>query len=334
MRMDFEFSDEQEQLRSTARSVLSQFCSTERIRLAIASPNPNDWDLWTQMRGLGWLALSSAFPLDGAGTGFVEASVLLEEIGRTLAPVPYLPTLLAISALERAGELGLVDELSSGRKVGAAVWQGQLGVGAPDADLVVRATDEGVLLLDAVSVSAEPAMDLTRRVGWVPEGGRSIGGTADAEDLVDRAAVGTSAMLLGGAARVLEMTTAYAMDRRQFDRPIGSFQAVKHHCADMLVDLEAMRSVLYWAAWCVDVGHPDSSLAASSAKAWCSQAGPRVISTGLQVHGGIGFTWDHDLHLYLKRANLDQVTFGGSRFHQDRAAGFLKERIRTDNRLI
>lgn len=332
--MDFEFSDEQEQLRSTARSLLSQYCSRDRIRRAIASRPPLDQDLWAQMTELGWLSLSSIFAKTGAGAGFVESSMLLEEIGRALAPVPYLPTLLAMWALEKAGEDSLVDELSSGRKVGAAVWAGQLGVGAPGADLVVRGSDDGVSVMEAPKVPAEPAMDLTRTVGWVPEGGRRIGGPADAQDLLDRATVGTSAMLLGGAARVLEMTTAYAMDRRQFGRAIGSFQAVKHHCADMLVDVEAMRSVLYWAAWCVDVGHSDASLAASSAKAWCSQAGPRVIATGLQVHGGIGFTWDHDLHLFVKRANLDQVTFGGSRFHQDRAAGHLKARIRTDNRLI
>jgi alkylation response protein AidB-like acyl-CoA dehydrogenase len=332
--MDFEFSDEQEQLRSTARSLLSQYCSSERIRRAIVSAHPFDRELWARMTELGWFALSSVLAQEGAGSGFVEVAMLLEEIGRALAPVPYLPTLLAVWALEKAGEESLVDDLASGRKVGAAVWDGQLGVGAPDADVVVRGSDDGVSLLVAPEVVAEPAMDLTRTVGWVPEGGRRIGSGAEARDLLDRAAVGTSAMLLGGAARVLEMTTAYAMDRRQFGRPIGSFQAVKHHCADMLVDVEAMRSVLYWAAWCVDVGHPDASLAASSAKAWCAQAGPRVIATGLQVHGGIGFTWDHDLHLFLKRANLDQVSFGGSRLHQDRAAGLLTARIRTGNRLI
>ena len=332
--MDFGFSDEQEQLRATARSLLSQYCSHDRIRRAIASDKPFDQELWTRITELGWFALSPVSAPDDAGTGFVEASILLEEIARALAPVPYLPTLLAIWALERAGEDGPVDDLSAGRKVGAAVWEEQLGVGAPEANLVVRGSGDGVSLLESSSIGAERAMDLTRPVGWVPQGGRRIGSAADAQDLLNRAAVGTSAMLLGGAAKVLEMTTAYAMDRRQFGRPIGSFQAVKHHCADMLVDVEAMRSVLYWAAWCVDVGHPDASLAASSAKAWCSQAGPRVIATGLQIHGGIGFTWDHDLHLFLKRANLDQATFGGSRFHQDRAAGLLKARIRAGNRLL
>ncbi len=332
--MDFEFSDEQEQLRSTARSLLGHYCSSEKIPRAIDSRQPFDQELWARMTELGWLTLSSVFAEDGAGSGFLEASILLEEIGWALAPVAYLPTLLAIWALKKAGEERLVEELSSGGKVGAAVWQQQLCVGAPGADLIVRVSDNGVSLLENPNVGTEPAMDLTRPVGWVPDGGRRIGSPADAQDLMDRAAVGTSAMLLGGAARVLEMTTAYARDRRQFDKAIGSFQAVKHHCADMLVDVEAMRSILYWAAWCVDVGDADASLAASSAKAWCSQAGPRVIATGLQVHGGIGFTWDHDLHLFLKRANLDQVTFGGSRFHQDRAAGLLTERIRTGHRLI
>ena len=254
--MDFEFSDEQEQLRATARAVLLQYCSSERIRRAIDSPSPFDRDLWGQMHDLGWFALGPAAVADGADGGFVEATILLEETGRALAPVPYLPTLLAIWALQRAGETGLAADLVSGRRVGAAVWQRQLGVGAPEADLVIQATDDGVTLLDPCSVAAQPAMDRTRTVGWVPESGRLIGEPGDAQCMLDQAAVGTSALLLGGAARVLEMATAYAKEREQFGRAIGSFQAVKHHCANMLIDVEAMRSILYWAAWCVEAGHP------------------------------------------------------------------------------
>ena len=114
--------------------------------------------------------------------------------------------------------------------------------------------------------------------------------------------------MLGGASRVLELTVEYAKERVQFGRPIGSFQAVKHRCADMLVDVEGMRSTAYHAAWCIGAGDPDASVAASTAKVWCSDASRRVMASGLQVHGGIGFTWEHDLHLYLKRAQLDQVT--------------------------
>jgi alkylation response protein AidB-like acyl-CoA dehydrogenase len=113
----------------------------------------------------------------------------------------------------------------------------------------------------------------------------------------------------------------------QFDRPIGSFQAVKHRCADMLVDVEGMRSVAYWAAWCIAAGHHDASVASSSAKAWCSDASKRVMASALQVHGGIGFTWEHDLHLFLKRAQLDQISFGDAGYHRDRLASLLRARL-------
>jgi alkylation response protein AidB-like acyl-CoA dehydrogenase len=133
--------------------------------------------------------------------------------------------------------------------------------------------------------------------------------------------------MLGAADRVLSMTVEYAKDRVQFGKPIGSFQAVKHMLADALVDVEGMRSTVYYAAWCVAADDRDRSLSASMAKAWCSDASRRVMGTGLQVHGGIGFTWEHDMHLYVKRAQLDQVSFGDAAFHRDRIAGMLRERL-------
>jgi alkylation response protein AidB-like acyl-CoA dehydrogenase len=299
----------------------------------MALPAPFDADLWRQMANLGWLSVDLPPEDGGFGTGFVETAILLEEIGRALAPVPYLPTILAIAALHRAGESALVRDLSSGQRIGAVGWERQLAVSAPQADVVVTATTDGVTVLDAAGITREPAMDLTRTVGWLEGPGRQVGDAAAAQDLLERGAVGTSALLLGGATKVLEMATQYAKDRRQFGRPIGSFQAIKHHCANMLVDVEGMRSVVYWAAWCVDEHHPDASIAASAAKAWCAEAGPRVIGTGLQIHGGVGFTWDHDLHLYLKRANLDQTTFGSSRFHLDRLATLLRSRVQAHTSL-
>jgi alkylation response protein AidB-like acyl-CoA dehydrogenase len=132
--------------------------------------------------------------------------------------------------------------------------------------------------------------------------------------------------MLGAAGRVLELSVDYAKDRVQFGRAIGSFQAVKHRCADMLVDVEGMRSAAYYAAWAVGAGDPDASAAASAAKVWCSDASRRVMGSGLQVHGGIGFTWEHDLHLFVKRAQLDQISFGDARFHRDRIAEILRPR--------
>jgi alkylation response protein AidB-like acyl-CoA dehydrogenase len=140
--------------------------------------------------------------------------------------------------------------------------------------------------------------------------------------------------MLGGAGRALELAVDYAKDRVQFGRPIGSFQAVKHRCADMLVDVEGMRSTAYWAAWCIGAGDPDASVAASTAKIWCSDASKRVMASALQVHGGIGFTWEHDLHLFLKRAQLDQLTFGDASYHRERLAALLRPRVESGASVI
>lgn len=187
-----------------------------------------------------------------------------------------------------------------------------------------------VVLDDDHRPRVEPAMDRTRSLGQLVFDGRRavpIGDRHIAAELLDRAAVLASAQLLGGAARSMEMTVDYAKVRHQFGRPIGSFQAVKHRCSDMLVDVEGMRSAVYAAAWCVNEGTEDAAVTASSAKAWCSAAGQRVSASSLQVHGGIGFTWEHDLHIYMKRSQLDQWSYGDSGFHLDRLARLLRTRL-------
>jgi alkylation response protein AidB-like acyl-CoA dehydrogenase len=126
----------------------------------------------------------------------------------------------------------------------------------------------------------------------------------------------------------------YAKDRVQFDRPIGSFQAVKHRCADMLVDVEGMRSTVYWAAWCIGADDPEASVAASTAKTWCADASKRVMASALQVHGGIGFTWEHDLHFFLKRAQLDQVMFGDASYHRARLTSLLRPRVEAGESVV
>jgi alkylation response protein AidB-like acyl-CoA dehydrogenase len=337
--VDFGFSEEQQEFRGTARSLLERYCPPDRVRTVVDGAGSHDRpldrgrlydkELWGHLTAQGWLGVELPVEAGGVGLGCVESSILLEEVGRAMAPVPYLPSLLAIGALHTAGQTALVMELVEGRRIGCVTFEDQLAVGAPVADVVVRARRDGLSMLEDLDVEAQPAMDRTRPIGWVDRtiDGRSIGGSDAVNELIDRAAVGTAAQLLGGAAAVMELAIAYAKDRKQFGRPIGSFQAVKHHCADMLVDVECMRSVLYWAAWCVQERTADASVAASSAKAWCADAGVRVIETGLQVFGGLGFTWDHDGHLYLKRAQLDELTFGPARFHRDRLATLLRERL-------
>jgi alkylation response protein AidB-like acyl-CoA dehydrogenase len=140
--------------------------------------------------------------------------------------------------------------------------------------------------------------------------------------------------MLGGAQQALEMAVEYAKDRVQFGRPIGSFQAVKHRCADMLVDVEGMRSTVYWAAWCIGANDPETSVAASTAKVWCSDASKRVMASALQVHGGIGFTWEHDLHFFLKRSQFDQLSFGDASWHRARLTALLRPRVEAGQSIV
>ena len=328
---------------------------------------PYDRSLWEAMVEQGWLGIDLPEAQGGLGLGTVEAAVLGEELGRHLAPVPLTPSLLALGALAQAAARGVaeaqpwVDRLLGGEAVGCVAWSRSPGavtaaesgggwtltgradpcVAAPVADVAVVPTAAGLFAVDLDATGtrpgAESAMDLTRPLGWLELDSTPalrLGGPEAVTAVVDHGAVVVSAELLGGAERVLEMTSQYAKERVQFGRPIGSFQAVKHRCADMLVDVEGMRSTVYYAAWCIGAGHPDASVAASTAKIWCADAAARVMASGLQVHGGIGFTWEHDLHLYLKRSQLDQVTFGDAPWHRERLAGLLRPRVEAGDSVI
>ena len=287
-------------------------------------------------------------------TGSVLAHGALHSARRSGRPDAGAVT---VSAAEGSELAEWAARLAAGEAVGAVGWarrpdavrasrtrQGEWQLeGRPDpvvygpaADVVVvPALDEGGPALFAVAVdgarrpAAQPAMDRTRDLGWLTLDGAPasrLGGADAVTALVDRAAVMVSAEMLGGAEQVLEATVQYAKDRIQFGRPIGSFQAVKHRCADMLVDVEGMRSSVYYAGWAVGAGDSDASAAASAAKVWCSDAARRVMSSALQVHGGIGFTWEHDLHLFVKRSQLDQVSFGDAPYHRERLAAILRPR--------
>ena len=333
--MDFELDDDQLALRTAARDLLA-----DRARPRDA--DGFDAELWKAMVEQGWLGVEVPEASGGLGLGTVEAAVLLEELGRHVAPVPYLQTVLALGALARAGRDDWVERLLSGDAIGCVAWDvGAPVIAAPLADVAVVVDGDRLVLVELGEgrrPARQPAMDLTRPLGWLAAGAlggvAEVGGRDAVEALLDRGAVGHAAEMLGGAQRVLDMSVEYAKDREQFGRPIGSFQAVKHRCADMLVDIEGMRSALWWAAWCVGAGHTDASVAASTAKVWCSDAGMRVMASGLQVHGGIGFTWEHDLHLYLKRMQLDAVSFGDAVFHRERLAGLLRGRVESGESVV
>jgi alkylation response protein AidB-like acyl-CoA dehydrogenase len=360
--MDFELSDDQVALRDVARELLDVRAASVPVRAVVDAGGGHDEPLWQAMVEQGWTGIELPEARGGLGLSTVEVAVLAEEVGRHVAPAPFLSAALAVGALERAGETGSVDRIVGGEAIGCVAWSRDPAavratrsgaawslsgrpdplVDGPSAALavVVAATDDGpgVFAVDLdPPPGREPAMDRTRELGWLEldeTPARHLGDAAAAAALLDRGATLAAAEMLGAAGRALDLAVEYAKDRVQFGRPIGSFQAVKHRCADMLVDVEGMRSTAYWAAWCIGAGDPEASVAASTAKIWCSDASKRVMASALQVHGGIGFTWDHDLHLFLKRAQLDQLRFGDATYHRDRLATLLRPRVEAGDSVI
>ena len=355
--MDFDLSPDQETLRDAAAGLLDGCAAPDQVREVVDAGTGHDARLWAAIVGQGWASIEVSESLGGLGLGTVEAAVVAEQVGRHAAPAPVVPTLVATAALADAVSAGAVEAqallatlLEGGRGAawsdegtlaaapvgGSTILGGRSGPipGLPIADVAVVVASEpdggrglyGVALDDTTRPRAEPAMDRTGTTGWFePDAVPAVRlGAADAvERLIDRGATLTSAELLGGASRALEMAVEHAKQRHQFGRPIGSFQAVKHRCADMLVDVEGMRSAAYYAAWCLAAGDAERSLAASVAKTWCADAATRVLAGALQVHGGIGFTWDHDLHFFLKRAQAGALAHGDAAAHRRRLISLL-----------
>jgi alkylation response protein AidB-like acyl-CoA dehydrogenase len=340
--MDFDLSDDQLALRDAAAAVVADRAAPGRVRAVVDAGGGYDEELWAALVDQGWLGVEQAEGGGGLGFGFVEVAVLLEVLGAHVAPAPVASTLLALGALRGTPW----EERLAGGAVGCVAWSDGAAAGrtlvpyAPVAEVAVVADAKGLTVHDLTAGArprSEPAMDRTRCVGWIDAGrpgATRVGGPAEAARLLDRGATAAAAEALGAAARVLDMTVEHAKTRVQFGKPIGSFQAVKHRCADMLVDVEGMRSTTYHAAWSLAADDPGASVAASTAKAWSGDASRRVMASGLQVHGGIGFTWEHDLHLYLKRAQLDGVSFGDAAFHRDRIATLLRPLVEAGESVI
>jgi alkylation response protein AidB-like acyl-CoA dehydrogenase len=370
--MDFQLSEDQLALQSAANDLLGREASPERVRAVVDGGGGWDRSLWAALVEQGWPGIAVPEDRSGVGLGWVEAAVLLESVGAHVAPVPVLGQLVAAGALVEASSDGGAAGSEIGDALAGLVSGDRIAVGAfrplhaavdgdggrwvisgttepvpfaPSADLLVvpavTADGEERLVLVELDEHTRPpavaAMDRTREVGRVVlEGAPAVelGGAEAVQQHVDRGASAHSAELLGIASRCLELAVAYAEDRVQFGRPIGSFQAVKHRCADMLVDVEGMRSASWWAAWCLSAGDPEADAAASVAKSWCSDAADRVVRSALQVHGGIGFTWECDVHLYLKRAQLDRTAFGDAAWHRDRLASLLRARVESGASVI
>lgn len=350
--MDLTFSDEQTVLRDGARDFLARECPMARVRQWMEEPLGFDEGFWKQLAELGWPGLALPEALGGAGLGWLELALVLEETGRVLAPGPFRSAVVGAAAValgaaparrsevvpalargERRATVAHLEPDGRGRAPAArpalaAVRHGdgfQLAgtklfvEDAHCADwLVVTAHLDGatagfLVPTDARGLSIRPNawVDPTRRTCEVrladvrvPAADRLAGedGAGWLERVGDLARTAACAELCGVASRALELAVAFAGQREQFGRPVGSFQAIQHRCADMLVAVEASRSVTWDAAWSLAHDAPDAHTAACMAKAWCSQTVPRVAADAIQIHGGLGFTWEQDPQLYYKRA--------------------------------
>ncbi|MCV7278173.1 acyl-CoA/acyl-ACP dehydrogenase [Mycolicibacterium flavescens] len=374
--------DERQELAQSVRSACERIAPEERVRAvaygegdAASGFDTALWDVLCNQVGVAAIALPEH--LGGAGYGASALGVVAHELGRALAPVPFLgSTVLATGLL-----LDLADrypdaekrlaQLIEGRRTAAAALTGDgglwrrsavtlratrrgddwsvdgtvrhvLGGTAADDLVVVAAADDGepaVFLLDpkidSVDVEAERVLDGTRPMATITLTGAAamrLSGDGPVDDLVQRnvdvALAVLSAEQVGACERVLELATAYARTREQFGRPIGSFQAIKHKCADMLVDLEWARSASHAALQAFD--SEDAAIAgeaqwrASMAKAVCSESLRNAVRANVQIHGGIGFTWEDSAHLYFRRARTDEVIFGAPAQHWDRLANLTK----------
>jgi alkylation response protein AidB-like acyl-CoA dehydrogenase len=310
--MNFDLSDDQHTIKRTAREFLASRFKPEEVR-RLALEDERGWTdaQWDEMVGLGWPELAD--PEDGLGT--VELAVVAEELGYALAPTPLQSTWAAGLLLGAAGRR------LEGRRGAVAMWEGDGGwIAVPDAG------SADVLVLRDGSVTeafdAEPAagLDPTRRLFSVRVTGAAEPLDGDLARGWDQIAVMNAAESVGVAARAMDMAVAYAKERKQFGRAIGSYQAVSHACAQMLLEVEGARSAVYWAAWALDHEPETAPLATACAKAYASDAGARVTRSALQVHGGIGFTWEHDLHLLLKRAEANAHAYGDAREMRERVA--------------
>jgi alkylation response protein AidB-like acyl-CoA dehydrogenase len=326
--MNFDLNDEQQEIKRTAREFLGDRFKAEKVR-ELAESRSYDEGLWKQISELGWPGIAIAEEDVGQGLGMVELAVLLEESGYACAPSPLLGTAGAALVISAAGSdeqrAEWLPRLASGEATGAfggfAEGQSTLFCDLPTADVAVTFDGEGALLAPASEVEFEPfeAIDATRSYGLVTEAaGERLPGDVDAGR--DRLAVAIAGELTGIAERAMEMAVEYARERQQFGRPIGSYQAVSHRCAAMLLAAEESRSLTYYAAWTADAEPESLPLAAAMAAARSADAGWQVPASALQVFGGIGFTWEHDLQFWLKRGRVAGRMLGTPRDHRERVA--------------
>lgn len=368
--MDFDFSEEQEILKKSARDFLTAECPVSLVR-AVESDRGYAEGLWKKMAELGWLGLIVPEEFGGTGGSFLDLGILVEEMGRFLAPVPFVPVVLCQSAILRAGtsqqKAAILPELASGKSIMTlAAYESELSLepheletkavrkgdgyilngakflvpygnvadrylvvaqaaGAQDAGVSLFILDRGtpgIEVSNLNTIASEDRSQLVLRdvtVGADRLIGQEGKGWAVVKELFQRGAVLKCAEMLGGAQRVLDKTVDYVKQRVQFDRPVGSFQAVQHRCANMAIHCDGVRFVTYQALWLLSEGIACEQEVAI-AKAWVNEAYNRICFEAHQAHGAIGFTKEYDLQLYTRRAKAAELEFGDSRLHYEALA--------------
>ncbi|MEW2074802.1 acyl-CoA dehydrogenase family protein [Streptomyces sp. NPDC012403] len=347
---DLLYSEEEEALRAAVRDLLTDHCDAAGVIARTESDAPHDIALWKALAGgMGLAGLLIPEELDGQGATHREAAVVLEELGRAVAPVPYLTSaVVATEAVLECGADDLLSRLASATVIGALAvalnvpaggahqavrlenggLHGEL-TGIADAAvadvLLVPADDGGLYAVDAAAVTIVPqvSLDLTRPVATVVLDGAPGRRLGDAEPAVRRALRAGAGLLaseqLGSADWSLTETVRHLKDRTQFNRPVGGFQALKHRLAQLWLEVVSLRAAARGAADALATGE-DVDVAVTVAQAYAAPVAVRAAEEALQLHGGIGMTWEHPVHLHLKRAKADSIAYGTAGAHREALA--------------
>jgi alkylation response protein AidB-like acyl-CoA dehydrogenase len=332
--MDFSFTAEQDELRRAVRDLARDRASSAQVRAVMDGPTGHDPELWKLVAGeLGLAGLTVAEKRGGVGGSFVDAAVALEEAGRSLLPVPLLASTVVATVLDAVGS-DAVAGLAGGERIGTLAvgeirdgggWSGELRhvIDGGLADVVLVAAPDALLLVetaaDGVTVEPRPTLDPTRRLATVrldASAATRLGDGEASRRAVDVLRVALAVEAIGVARWCLETTVDYLKTRVQFDRPIGSFQSLQHRAADLAVRLESAAATGYYAAWAAADSPHELPVVAPLALSVCGEAAYEIAAETIQLHGGIGFTWEHDAHLYFKRATSTRLLLGDA--HEQR----------------
>ncbi len=344
--MDFRLTADEKALRGAARSLLARESPPSLARARYSDTGAPAAALWTAVTEAGWLGLLLAPAAGGLGLGVVEAALVCEEVGRALAPVPVWETAaLAAPLLAAGGGDAAAERLIGGARATAPTVPGEITVGpggrlsgtlqlVPEAhlaELIVVPAGGTVWVVEAQAATlvTHDCLDRTRVLSDVVLDGTAAAtaGRLEAETLAHATATATvtlAAETLGTARALLDTTVAYVGVREQFGVPVGSFQAVAHKLADVLVGLERAWAATYHAAMCLDARAPDAARAVAVAAAATGDASRQAARDAVQCHGGIGYTWEHDLHLAVRRVYADEPLLGSSAQHRARLADLLE----------